>query len=127
MTDQIIIEVPKVEWLSANDRMRDWTPRAYRTKKLRERGYWTAKQAHLGHHQVVHVAAWIQYPRGGRADPANAAPTVKALVDGLVDAGMLPDDDSTHLVGPDFRREPGCSPKGTHRIRLVITPQEVPF
>ena len=127
MTDQIIIEVPNVEWLSANDRVQHWAYRAYRTKELRTRGYWAAKQAHLGSHQVVHVAAWIQYPRGGRADPANAAPTVKALVDGLVDAGMLPDDDSTHLVGPDYRREPGCRQNGTHRIRLVITQQEVSF
>lgn len=38
-----------------------------------------------------------------RRDPGNWAPSAKAAVDGLVDAGVLPDDDSTRLIGPDPR------------------------
>lgn len=38
-----------------------------------------------------------------RRDPANWYPSFKALLDGLVDQGVLQDDDHTRLVGPDMR------------------------
>lgn len=38
-------------------------------------------------------------------------------VDGLVDAGILPDDDDKHLTGPDLRRDPEKRACG---IRLEI-------
>lgn len=41
-----------------------------------------------------------------RADPANWYPSHKAAVDGLVDAGVLEDDDHTRVVGPDMRIGP---------------------
>lgn len=41
-----------------------------------------------------------------RCDPANFYPSFKAAVDGLVDAGVLEDDDHTHVVGPDMRIGP---------------------
>jgi hypothetical protein len=54
--------------------------------------------------------AWIigvYHPaRGGRVDPANYYPTFKACVDGIVDAAVIADDDSTRLIGPDMRRGP---------------------
>lgn len=34
---------------------------------------------------------------------------------------------STHVIGPDFRREPGRCQRGWHRVRLVLTDQEVKF
>lgn len=36
-------------------------------------------------------------------DVAACAPEVKAAVDGLVDAGVLTDDDATHLVAIEFQ------------------------
>lgn len=33
--------------------------------------------------------------------------TVKPIVDGLVKAGVLPDDDAEHLLGLDLRRHGG--------------------
>ncbi len=44
--------------------------------------------------------------RAGRFDPANWYPSFKAAIDGLVDAGVLDDDDHTRLVGPDMRHGP---------------------
>jgi hypothetical protein len=41
-----------------------------------------------------------------RIDPANFYPSFKAAVDGLVDAGVLEDDDHTRVVGPDMRIGP---------------------
>ena len=51
----------------------------------------------------VHITAHIWKPRGGRYDPGNLYPTAKALVDGLVDAGIFADDDHKHVIGPDMR------------------------
>lgn len=43
--------------------------------------------------------------------PTNYMATVKPIVDGLVDAGVLPDDDAKHLLGPDLRRHPEVTKK----------------
>lgn len=60
----------------------------------------------------------IYHPvRAGRFDPANWYPSFKAAIDGLVDAGVLEDDDHTRLVGPDMRRGPKAPSK---RISLHI-------
>lgn len=45
----------------------------------------------------------VDFPDRRRRDPHNFTPTAKAIVDGLVDAGVLPDDDHRHLAGPDMR------------------------
>lgn len=116
--------IPKALWLSANDRLH-WAEKARRTKALRAMGGWaTDLPTGLG---TTHVAAFIGYPRNGRADPSNAAPTVKALIDGLTDAGVWPDDDSTHVLGPTFLRDPSTKEAGVYRVRLVMTSQEIPW
>lgn len=64
----------------------------------------------------VHITAHIFKPRAGRWDPNNLWPTVKAAVDGLVDAGLLIDDDHRHVIGPDMR----SGGKGNPEIVLEI-------
>ena len=72
----------------------------------------------------VQVTAHVHTRTRRRMDPANAAPTTKALVDGaLVDGQVVPDDDHTHLTGPDHRRGdpvPDLAP-GWRAITLTIT------
>ena len=70
------------------------------------------------------VTAMIGYPTKGRADPTNAEPTVKAIIDGLVDARVWDDDDHTHLPLVAFARDPQKSPKGIHTVALIIQEQE---
>lgn len=64
----------------------------------------------------VHITAHIWKPRAGRYDPNNLAPTTKAIVDGLVDAGLLADDSVEYVVGPDHRH----GGKGAAEIVLEI-------
>lgn len=61
------------------------------------------------------MVATIWKPRNGRYDPNNLWPTVKACVDGFVDAGILADDDHKHVIGPDMRHG-GIGPQ-----RIVFT------
>jgi crossover junction endodeoxyribonuclease RusA len=73
----------------------------------------------------AHVLVFVAYPRGvARADPGNLSHTVKPLIDGLTEAGLWADDDSSHLIGPDPRRDPNTKQRGLWTIRIHIEPME---
>jgi hypothetical protein len=75
----------------------------------------------------VHVLGILHPPKNDRRDPANWYPSFKAAVDGLVDAGLLEDDDHTRLVGPDMRL--GRKVKGGQLVLVVraLGPGEDPL
>jgi crossover junction endodeoxyribonuclease RusA len=125
MSTELTFTIPPDLWLSANQRLH-WAPKAKRTQALREMAYLHV-QGVVEPQDVTHVAAFIGYPRNGKADPANAAPTVKALIDGMTDAGVWPDDDSTHVIGPTFLRDPKSPTPGHYAVRLVLTAQDIPW
>ena len=118
---ELTLDITKADWHSANDRLH-WAAKAKKVSRIREAAAIAADG--LPALQRAHVTAYVAYPRAGRADPANASPVIKAAIDGLVDAGLLPDDDHTHLIGPDYRRDPNTGRPGVWTIRLHI--QEVP-
>lgn len=64
---------------------------------------------------------WLEVtlPTNQRRDASNLAPTGKALVDGLVDAGVLPDDCDGVIEGPHVRR---TYPNGPARLRVIVEP-----
>lgn len=121
----LTFSIPAELWLSANQRMH-WAPKAKSTRRLREMGRAQGFRTRT-FDGPTHVAAFIGYTRNGTADPANAAPTIKALIDGMTDAGVWPDDDSTHVIGPTYLRDPKSPTPGHYTVRLVLTPQEVPW
>jgi crossover junction endodeoxyribonuclease RusA len=53
-----------------------------------------------------------------RSDVGNVYPAAKAAIDGLVDAGVIPDDSDTYLQGLTFRPSLILGHAG---LRLVIT------
>jgi hypothetical protein len=67
----------------------------------------------------VHITAHIFKPRAGRYDPNNLAPTTKAIVDGLVDAGLLADDSVNYVIGPDHRHGGKGAPEIVLEIREI--------
>lgn len=69
----------------------------------------------------AHILGLYCPHNNGRCDPANWYPTFKAAVDGIVDAGVLDDDDHTRVAGPDMRL--GAKVKGS-RIVLIVSPLE---
>lgn len=121
----VLIDVPESAWLSSNDR-RHWADIKRRRKALRDLGRAAALRAGLRPvRRVATVTAHIQYATAGRADPNNAQETTKALIDGLVDAGIFIDDSSDYLVGPDHRRAEGRAPRHYRRVRFVIVEQDI--
>ena len=118
MMHELVFDVPKSLWMTANQRIH-WAVRANRTKALREMAAVESWKLTAFKTRAL-ATAHIGYPRNGRADPANAAPTVKALIDGLVDGGVLEDDDHEHLLGPDYRRDASTGVQGLWRVRIVL-------
>ena len=63
------------------------------------------------HHRLAPVAAfpvrvivYVHAPTRRKYDAGNLHPTAKAIVDGLTDYGLWPDDDNDRVIGPDMRR-----------------------
>lgn len=118
---ELTFDVSRRAWWSSNDRPH-WRAQRRMTRELRELAAWTARAQRAPRFERAHVIAHVSYPTNTTADPANVVGTVvKALVDGLVqDAHLLPDDDDTHLVGPDPRRAPKTGAPGLWRVRLEV-------
>lgn len=121
----LTIQVHQNLWLTANQRLH-WSTRMRRTQMLRAYAASEARIHGLAGRRLgpCAVTTVISYPTTGRADPTNAAPTVKAIIDGLVDARVWEDDDHTHLPLVTFARNSDKTPKGTHTVTLIIREQE---
>lgn len=115
MTTEIItLNIPavrnrdgKANWLNANKiGSMHWAPRAELIKNWRNLAHLKARQHRLpkGLHRVM-IQAYIHKTNNQKYDAHNLMPTLKPIVDGLVDYGLIPDDDNTHLLGPLI--EPG--------------------
>lgn len=94
-----------VAWLNANDRG-GWYAHSGTIKAWREMTGWAVRRARIGPMRKAYILAELRFTRANRRDPNNWAPTVKACVDGLVDCGVLADDNADHLIGPDLRIGP---------------------
>lgn len=117
----LTIQVHKAIWLTANQRLH-WSTRMRRTRMLRAYAASEARIHSLAGRRLGPsvVTVVIGYPTTGRVDPTNAAPTVKAIVDGLVDARVWDDDDHLHIPSVAFTRATNKTPKDTHTVTLII-------
>lgn len=106
-------------WMTANDRW-PWRRKARAVRQWRDTTAWRSRS--LPRLAAAHVVCELLFADRRRRDPGNWAPTAKACVDGLVDAGVLPDDDGKHLLGPDMRLGPTVA-KAYVGLALVIYPQ----
>lgn len=116
------INVEELDWqktrLSMNDRLHPQA-RSKRTKLWR---LLAAKSArNLQQVERARVLIYYRFPTNHRREVNNLMPTSKAIVDGLVDAGVFPDDSDKYVVGPDNRREPI---NGPHQVivRVYVPP-----
>ena len=92
------------DWLNSNQRLhrmvsaariRQWRGAAEHHAAIDQR--WAPFEC------PVHIVCTVHKTRAGRWDAGNLYPTAKAIVDGLVDAGVIPDDSNEWVTGPDMR------------------------
>lgn len=113
--------IPRDLILTSNQRLHPQV-KAKKTKALRTLAMSEAEG--LRGLQPCRVIAWLGFPDRRRRDPNNWWPTIKALMDGLVDAGVWPDDDHTIIQGPDHRILNYTIERGHVYVNLEIMPAE---
>lgn len=91
-------------YLNANDGGH-WAPRRQKVKAWRTAAHYNARSYTKGFTGQADVFVRLDVPDNRRRDPSNYMPTVKALVDGLTDAGWWPDDtpEWVHTNEPELR------------------------
>ena len=105
--------------MSLNDR-EHWRVKAKRTKNWRTAAFIAARNAGTRNVGPSLVQITFSVGRNVKRDAHNMAPTIKAVVDGLTDAGCWPDDDTGHvaIVDPKFVKRPG------QLVEVELTPWE---
>lgn len=97
------VELPAgLPLLNANKRAH-WSVRRDRTKAIRAAAWAQARKTGVPRLDRAHIVCEYRPPDRRRRDVANWAPSAKAAVDGVVDAGVLADDSDEYLIGPDMR------------------------
>lgn len=71
--------------------------RATHTKEWREAFTWIARKERIPKMKWVKVTVQPYQKRGRLQDVAACLPSAKAAIDGLVDAGILPDDSGEYV------------------------------
>lgn len=114
----IVLDLPRDLWWSANSRLH-WAKRARKTAAVRALAQAAARGT--DQFQRATLSVLVHYPTNTRADPHNVASTViKAAIDGVVSAGVLPDDDDKHLTAVTISRGPKTSLAGIYRLTLTL-------
>lgn len=113
------LEIPKLaDWLNLNVNLH-WAPRNKRAQAWRHGTNIMARQAKLPKGLArVQIDAYVWKKTRVLYDPHNLMQTAKHCVDGLVDYGLIEDDNSKFLAGP-FIHHGGY---GTEKLVLVIQP-----
>lgn len=105
--------------LTANQRMH-WAHKAKVTAEVREQAAWKANLIPPMKRCRVELVWRVRDSR--RRDVDNVVPTLKAICDGIVDAGVVPDDTPEFMVKvmPEIVRVPTNSAGG-----LTVTVTEI--
>lgn len=97
------IELPTgLTLMTSNERLHH-LKRSDRTRALRNAARIATQVARVPSLERAHITCYLRAKDRRRRDPGNWYPSAKAVVDGIVDAGVLSDDDATRVIGPDMR------------------------
>lgn len=105
-----------MQLMNANDR-EHWRTRAKVSSLIRTIARGQCKDVpHLG---KVKIRAVYYAPDNRRRDVSNLFPSVKAAVDGIVDAGVIKDDNDKFVVALEMVRGDHNVPRGQLVIEIV--------
>ncbi|WP_058889021.1 hypothetical protein [Nesterenkonia jeotgali] len=92
--------IPKVdEWINLNNRWH-WSKERRVAREWRSAGKLLCLDAKLPRLQRARIDIYVHKSNRTSYDAHNLMATMKPVIDGLVDAGLLPDDNNNHLTGP---------------------------
>lgn len=119
--ERAVFEIPLCgDWINANARMH-WAPKANLSRAWRQAAYFVGRNSKTQFSQQVDVVAVVHKRKAStRWDPHNLMPTVKPAIDGLVEAGVLIDDDTKAVRRVSI--EAGSPDKIRPGLTLIITP-----
>lgn len=101
-------------WSLNDERAQHWSVRRARTEEWRGVFHLLALEAKIP--RLVSVSLSVQpYLKGRQQDTGNCYPAVKAAIDGLVDAGVIPDDTPEYVSAITF-----LAPEKASENRLVL-------
>lgn len=116
------IEFPAgMELLTSNQLGASWQKRYRITKPIKDTAIWLARAAKIPHLDRATIVAEFRPPTGRRRvvrEAHNLGPSVKAAIDGIVQAGVLTDDSDRYVADVSF--QPG-EPHPLGQLALTIT------
>lgn len=117
---RVVIDRVGKKWITSNQRQ-GWHAKARMTANWRAIAAWRAHRD-VGDAQIdrARVVCELRFAANRRRDANNWEPTAKAVMDGLVDAGVFPDDNTTHVIGPDMRLGPPATGGATECLIVHI-------
>lgn len=126
----LAFDVPLNRWMTSNSRDHMMV-KARKTRELRAWASLTATKmmreiGHAGFTVPVEITVETNYRGTKPLDDDQCQPTVKALRDGLVDSGLLQDDNPTWVHQTTYKasKRDATMPPGNHRITLTIQQTE---
>jgi crossover junction endodeoxyribonuclease RusA len=114
----LTVTLPRASVLSSNDR-HHWRSAAKIAADLRQVGA-LASRGITPVTGPVDVVVTVSYPDRRRRDAPNLWPTVKPLIDGMVDAGVLPDDSDAQVRRTVFQAGGERCAKGFVRLHVEL-------
>lgn len=121
-TYRLVLPFAKGDKLINANHRHHWAVKARHTREWRNLALIIARRAfarrELDKLERARIEIFLHFGDKRSRDAHNYTLTGKAIVDGLVDAGLLPDDNNRHLIGPDMRAGTG---KERH-IEILIEP-----
>jgi Holliday junction resolvase RusA-like endonuclease len=94
---ELTFHPPCAPWSINMERTKHWSWRSKRVSWWRTTALVAARKAGVGELPPSRIEVELPFDRGGRRDPSNYLPAVKALIDGLVDAGCWDDDTAEYV------------------------------
>jgi len=123
---QFTIRVPRPWVLTSNQRLH-WAPRSQRTKYIRSLARFETRSRFRGMHlPAASCEVWVTWPDKRRRDTPNTYPTIKACIDGIVDAGLLSDDADEYLKGLKIQGTDDRCATAHVEFTFVFTPTDPP-
>ena len=117
-----VLEDAERPWTANAERRWHFQKRAQVVRDTRERWAWLALAEHIPPLMRVSIEATpLRTNARSMPDVAACYPTVKAAIDGLVDAGVIPDDTPFHLDRITFRA-PEIAKREGLRLRICEEP-----